>query len=316
MPRKRRYFKQLRLAQFRAMIELSRHNGFAAAAASLDLATPSVWQQLRALEDEFNVTLVDVNGQQVTLTEHGRLLVELAEPVVQGFDSIVDQFTQRSQSIHQRLVVASPANILVNELPSPIRRYRRKYEDVELSLIDLPSNPARQLLEDREADLAVVGQLETTFPATLQADPITTFPFMLVCPPDHPIVSMKRPGPKSLARFPLVMSNVGTNTRARVDQIFDRAGLRDQLRIACETSTKDLLLQYVEMGFGITIVPISPLYYDKAASSDGPSRQLAFRDMSGIFGHEQIVILRRRHRREPPHQKAFRDIVLDSIHPE
>ena len=89
---KRRYFKQLRIAQFRAMLELSRGKGFAAAATVLDLATPSVWQQVRALEDEFDVQLVEVNGQQVTLTDHGRLMVELATPVVDGFDGIIEQF--------------------------------------------------------------------------------------------------------------------------------------------------------------------------------------------------------------------------------
>ena len=314
MPSKRRYFKQLRVAQFRAMVELSRGKGFAAAAAALDLATPSVWQQVRALEDEFKVSLVEVNGQQVTLTEHGRLLVELAEPVVHGFDSIVEQFTQRSKSIPKRLNVASPANILVNELPSPIRRYHEEHADVELSLVDVPSNPARKLLEEGEVDVAVVGQLETSFPSTLAADLITRFPFMVVCPADHPILSVERLGPRSLARFPLVMSGLGTNTRTRVDKVFAKAGLLDKLRIACETSTKDLLLQYVQIGFGIAIVPISPRYRAKSAAPYGDIRELGFRDVSRVFGHEQIVILRRRHRREPQHQQSFRQTVIESVH--
>jgi DNA-binding transcriptional LysR family regulator len=314
MSLKRRYFKQLRISQFRAIVELSRGKGFAAAAAALDLATPSVWQQVRALEDEFNAALVDVNGQQVTLTEQGQLLVELAEPVVHGFDSIVEEFTERSHSIPHRLDVASPANILVNELPAPIHRYHEEHADVELSLIDVPSNPARKLLEDGEVDLAVVGQLEMSFPATLAADPITTFPFMLVCPADHPILSIKRLGPKTLARFPLVMSSIGTNTRRRVDEVFAKAGLLEKLRIVFVTSTKDLLLQYVQIGSGIAIVPISPRYCAKSAAPYGDIRKLGFRDVSNMFGHEQIVILRRRHRREPPHQQAFREIVMECIH--
>jgi DNA-binding transcriptional LysR family regulator len=313
MSSKRRYFKQLRIAQFRAIVELSRCKGFASAAAALDLATPSVWQQIRALEDEFDTNLVEVNGQQVTLTEQGQLLVELAEPIVHGFDSIVEEFSKRSRSIPDRLDVASPANILVNELPVPIHRFHEEHASVELSLIDVPSNPARQLLEDGEVDLAVVGQLDTDFPATLAADPITTFPFMVVCPIDHPVLSIKRLGPKSLARFPLVMSSIGTNTRKRVDAVFAKAGLLDDLRIVFETSTKDLLLQYVQIGSGIAIVPISPRYRAKSSAPYGDIRKLGFRDVSNLFGHEQIVILRRRHRREPPHQQAFRRIVMESI---
>lgn len=313
MPIKRRYFKQLRLSQFRAMIELARGNGFAAAASNLDLATPSVWQQVRALEDEFGIALIDVNGQQVSLTEQGQLLVQLAEPVVHGFDSIIEQFNKQSKSIPRRLAVASPANILVNELPAPIYRYHEEHGDVELSLTDVPSNPARKLLEDGEVDLAVVGQLDTNFPSTLIADRVTTFPFTLVCPTEHPVLSTKRITPRSLAKFPLVMSSKGTNTRTRVDEVFSKAGLLDQLRIVCETSTKDLLLQYVQLEFGIAVVPISPRYKSKSSSPFGDIGNLHFHDVSRVFGHEQIVILRRRHRREPEHQKAFREIVLEGV---
>lgn len=314
MKSKRRYFKQIRIAQFRAMIELSRGKGFSAAAEALELATPSVWQQVRALEDELGVSLIEVNRQSVSLTEQGQLLVELAEPIVHGFDSLLEEFNQLAQVMPRGLAVASPANILVNELPAPIRQYYQRYSDVELSLIDVASNQARKLLEEGEVDLAVAGQLETSFPSSLCADLITQFPFMLVCPEDHPILDIKRITPKSLVRFPLVMSSEGTNTRTRVDQVFADAGLSGQCRIVCQTSTKDLLLRFVQFGFGIAIVPISPQYTEKSDPPYGDIQRLRFRDVSRVFGHEQIVILRRRHRHEPPHQQAFREIVMQSIH--
>ena len=313
MASKRRYFKQLRLNQFRAIIELSRTKGFSAAATNLDLATPSVWQQIRALEDEFKVPLVEVTGHQVNLTRHGSLLVDLAEPVVEGFDSIVEQFTIRSDSMNQRLSVAAPANILINELPVAIRRFHSEHEHVELNLIDLPSNPARQMLESGEVDLAVVGQLDSSYSKMLVADRITSFPFMLVCALGHPILAIKRLGPRSIARYPLVMSNVGTNTRRRVDEVFAKAGLLQKLRIACETSTKDLQMQYVQMGLGLAIAPISPRYRAKSRAPYGDIRGLAFRDVSSLFGDEQIVVFRRRHRYESPQQYEFRKILLENI---
>ena len=313
MTEKRRYYKELRLSQLRAITELQRQRSFAGVAAVLELATPSVWQQIRGMEDDFGVPLVEVNGQQVTLTAQGRLLAELSEPVVQGFDAIREQFTQQAAAIPRRLTIAGPGNVLVNELPAPLRRYCDEHPDVELSLIDTPSNPARRMLEEGEVDLAVVGQLDTSFPSTLAADEITSFPFMLVCSPDHPVLSLQRIGPKSLARFPLVMSSLGTNTRRRVDEVFAAAGVRDRLRIVFETSTKELLLQYVRLNFGIAVVPISTRYQADSNAPYGDVQNLCFRDVSSTFGHEHIVILRRRHRREPAFQQAFRDIVRNSL---
>ena len=68
------------------------------------------------------------------------------------------------------------------------------------------------------------------------------------------------------------------------------------------------------VGFGLAIAPISPRWGAKIDSSNGNLKKLRSRDVSKLFGHEQIVILRRRHRREPPHQKAFRETVIQSVH--
>ena len=311
---KRRYYKEPRISQFRALVELSQIQGFAATARKLGLSTPSVWQQVRALEDEFKVPLIDTVGQSVKLTQQGQLLVELAEPIVQGFDSILEQFSRESESIPSRLSIASPADILATELAAPIRDYHDHYVNVDLSLIDAPSNTAKAMLEAGEVDLAVVGQLAESFPKSLAYDSVTRFQFTLVCPVNHPVLDRPRLNPRALARYPLVMSGIGTNTRTRVDEVFANAGLIDKLRIVCETSTKHLLLQSVENGFGIAIVPLSQGFHDRYLEQNDLSRRLAFVDMSTHFGCEHIVILRRRHRRETTHQLAFRELVLSILH--
>ena len=313
MPKRRRYYKELRISQLRAVMQIAQGKGFARAAAELGLTSPSVWQQVRGLEDEFGISLVEVEGQQVTLTEQGQILADLSGPIVRGFDSLREQFTELTQMQAHKLSVAAPGNVLVNELPSPIRKYREQHPEIELSLIDIPSNPARKLLEDGEVDLAVVGQLQKNFPTSLIADHVTSFPFTLVCRSNHPILESKRIGPKQMSHYPLVMSSIGTNTRHRVDEVFAKAGLQDQLRIAFVTSTKELLLQYVQMNFGIAVVPVSPRYRAVVDSPYGDIRQLAFRDVSKVFGYEHIVILRRKLRHEPPHQQAFRETVLSSL---
>ena len=56
----KRYFKELRFQQLRALLAVHRHQSFAGAAAALGLSTPSVWQQVRGLEDAFGAELVRV----------------------------------------------------------------------------------------------------------------------------------------------------------------------------------------------------------------------------------------------------------------
>ena len=72
-------------------------------------------------------------------------------------------------------------------------------------------------------------------------------------------------------------------------------------------------MQYVRLNFGIAVVPISTRYQADSNAPYGDVQNLCFRDVSSTFGHEHIVILRRRHRREPAFQQAFRDIVRNSL---
>lgn len=297
------------MQQLRAIVALASGQGFSRTAAELGLSTPTVWQQIRGLEAEFGVPLVEVRGQSVSLTPQGRQLVELATPVVLGFDSLRDLFKDHVKSLPQRLTIAAPNSVLSHELPEPLSRYRAAHPKVELTLIDMPSNPARQLVEAGKADLATVGQLQSTFPSTLAADHVTDYPFVLVCPADHPILAYRRLMPRHLLKYDLIMQSPGTNSRTRVDEVLGRtAGALP--RIAFTASTKEILLRYVRSGFGISVVSVSPRYL--ASRKDGAeSRQgLVFRDLSHVFGHEHVYILRRRHQHELPHQLAFRQTVL------
>lgn len=313
MSDKRRYYKELRISQLRALVQLARGSGFAAAANALDLSTPTVWNQIRALEDEFRQTLVEVNGRTVTLTERGKLLASLATPIVEGFDSIAERFSQEIGLATKTLSIASPSNILINELPSPFRIYRERCPEVEFSLVDMPSVAARKAVEEGEVDLAVAGLLENDLPSNMQISPVTEFPFCLVCNHDHPLLSMQRVTPKSLLKYPLILSARATNTRTRIDEILTRFGLIHRMKIACEASTKEICLQYVEMGFGITIAPLSLRYQRQLGSQSSVACNLAFRDLSKTFGTEPIVVIQRRDRYEPEHQSAFRDLVCKQV---
>jgi DNA-binding transcriptional LysR family regulator len=76
----RRYFKEVRFRQLHALVEFDRTGGFAPAAGALGLSVPSVWQQIRALELEYGVALVDSQGPLMFLTAEGRMLVDVAAP--------------------------------------------------------------------------------------------------------------------------------------------------------------------------------------------------------------------------------------------
>ena len=303
----RLFFKELRFRQLRALVELSRHKSFTAMAAALRLSVVSAWRQVRSLEEEFGVQLVITEGQQVTLTEDGILLVEMIEPLVESFLSVRSVFADRHKTAPRKLTVTAPAGVLTDALPGPVMRYRRKFPNVELRLMDRPSRAASAALLAGLADLAIVGMTPAdALPAALMSRRLVRYPIHLLCPSDHALATAKKLTVKLIAQHPLVLSSEDTSDRAQVDATFASAGVLGQLNIAISATRLPLITRYVAMGFGVALLAPGKAKFPRPKRGES---ELISRDVSQLFGHEDLVILQRKGRFELPHVKAFRELV-------
>jgi len=309
----RRYFKELRFRQLRALVELARVGSFTAVAAALKMSVPAAWQQIRALEEEFEVAMVRQSGKTVVLTKHGELLVQLAQPLVESFDGIRELFADQNRRLPRRITVATTASLLLHELQRPLALYREQHPDVQLSFIDRPSAMARKHLEDGEADVAVVGQIDEPDHPRIEAAPVTEYPFVLVCPVGHPLIKAKSLKPADLIKHPLVLPGPGSNAHIRAQDVFESAGLWQKANVALTASSFDIVVGYVRMGFGISVTSISPMILKEAAQGHSSYRGVAFRDLSKLFGREEVVVLHRKAKVELPHHQAFREIVVKAL---
>ncbi len=303
----RRFFKELRFRQLRALVELSRQKTFSAMASALGLSVVSAWRQVRSLEEEFGVQLLVTNGQQVSLTEDGRTLVEMSQPLVESFLSLRSVFEDRQNKAPRKLTVAAPAGVLSDALPEPVTIFRRKFPNVELRLMDRPSRAASAALLAGQADIAIVGlAMADESPSALTIHPLTRYPIHLLCPADHALARAGRITVKQIAQYPLVLSSEDTSDRAQVDLTFARAGVLDQLNVAISATRLPLITGYVALGFGVALLAPGMAKPQKPRRGQTP---LVWRDVSKLFGHEDLVLLQRKGRFELPHVKAFRELV-------
>lgn len=311
-PSARRYFKEVRFRQIRALVVLSREGSFAAAATSLGLAVPSVWQQVRALEDEYGVQLVLARGAQVYLTEDGRSLVEMAAPLVEGFDSLREMFVDRHRTTPRTLTIVAPAPMLHGALRRPIAAYKKKLPAVNLKLIDRPSQVARELIEAHGADIAVIGIAQGDKPLPqFHLWWLASYPFQLICPNEHPLATARRINLSDIVRYPLVLSVEESSSHRQIRHIFNQAGLGGRMNVTTTASNRALLLDYVAIRLGVTICTSAN---DATLPTPGPGEcELTMRNLVHLFGEEEVVLLQRKSRYELPHVRIFRETVLEEL---
>jgi DNA-binding transcriptional LysR family regulator len=311
----RRYFKELRFRQFRAFREVARTMSFAAAADALRISRPSLWQQVRALEEELGAALVRTENQQLSLTEDGALLVELIKPLVEEFDSIRTMFADRRANVVRRLRVATTSSLLANELQQPVQHYAQEHPAVRFSFVERPSKEAFSLLESGEADLAVVGMLDTTpRPEGFVFDEWLSYPFVVICPPGHPLEKAKRIEVRDIVEHPLLLPTAATNARQRITATLEEASCLGALNAVIESSTTLVLARYVGMGLGVAISSISPQLADELRTGGHGHPPLVVREVRSLFGEEPIVIARRKGGYLFSHVDGFRQLTLSSLH--
>jgi molybdate transport repressor ModE-like protein len=306
----RRYFKELRFRQLRSLLEVARTGSFAEAAEVLQLSCPTVWQQVRALEQEFKCPLVERHGRGAKLTEDGQFLLELATPVVDGFESMKDVFRQHKRIGPLHLTVATTAQLLANELAQPLQHFREQCPEVHIRFYENPSRSSLKMLENDEVDIAITGlPSDLSLKNDLDIEPIGAYPSVLLCRRDHPLTKKSRLDVQTLIKHKLILPAPNANSRAFYDRMFIQARLMEKVDVVLESTNAAVFLMFAQMGLGVCLFTLSPLFLKRLDGKSRPYQNLYWRDVTSLFGGETIVLARRRGKHLPRHVLNFQELV-------
>lgn len=293
-----RAYKEMTLQQLRSFCATARLGSLTAAAAALGLAHPTVWKQVHALEGE---KLIEPHGRGCRLTDAGRLLAGLAGPAVAHIDTLKRDFLEARAQVETWLTVAATPRTLVEDLPPCVVEFEQAHPQVRLVFKERRNDEVAQAVEAGEADLGLSPEAEPPAGGPwLQFEPAYQFDYVLITPRDHPLARRRHVRPHDLLPYPLVDSPEAFHDaalRARLEQL----GLfRTQPR-RVEAYFAATIRRYVELGFGIGIVPYLP--------GHPPQPRFHERSMSRHLGRGTIYLVWRRGTERGAAARAFADTV-------
>jgi DNA-binding transcriptional LysR family regulator len=259
MARRNRY-KDVQLPQLRSFCVVAGEGNFTAAAKSLGLSAPTVWEQVRALERRLGATLLRRRGRLVELTAEGRVLLELVQPHVTGLESLDRLFAAQCSAGLARLTVASTPNLLANHLVGPVQEFSRAYPSVCVTLRpNIRLDDGLSLLQRGQADLGVLAfRSEQMADPSFEYEPLFVLRLMLLTATGHPLTRKRKVTPADLVPYPLIMHLEGAPSRLAVDGLLARHHLRDQVRVVLESSHADVIRSYVASDIGIALIYTAP----------------------------------------------------------
>src|SRR5579884_3958259 len=166
---------------------VSRHLHFTRAAAELNVAQPSVSQQIRKLETELGTPLFHRMKKHVTLTEAGKTFLPHARAVLQQVDEARLEVQELSGMRKGSLAVGAPPSVGTRLYPRALAAFSQRHPGITLTFREAGSRTLVQLLEEGELDVAVVIQ-PIRHPA-LETRLLLEEELLLALPRRHPLAN-------------------------------------------------------------------------------------------------------------------------------
>lgn len=145
------------LDQLRALIGVVDHGGFRAASEALHKSQSAVSIAIKNLEDELKVAIFERDGYRPTLTDHGKILVQKARTVLSQAKGMSDLAQHYAQGVEAELRVVVSEIFDIQQILDVFRIIRDQYPATRLTLFVENFNAPLELLEDKEADIALVA---------------------------------------------------------------------------------------------------------------------------------------------------------------
>ncbi len=242
------------IRQLRYFVVLGDELHFGRAAAKLHIAQPALSQQIKAVEAELGLRLLERTSRGVTLTDAGARFLTEAQKVVARFDEAVETM--------QKLKDGTTGSLRVGVFPGPLRtllppvlvelRSQRPGLDVETRFI--PTDDQLTALHDARLEIALlpdVGQLSVEPP--LAAMVVGGEPLGIAVAASHPLAQKACLDAADVAQLPLVFM-----ARDGAPLIYDAvfAALRSagvQPRSVLEASTPESSLSLVGAGLAMSV---------------------------------------------------------------
>ena len=142
----------MELRHLRYFVAVAEEKSFNKAAERLFISQPPLSRQIKQLEEEIGVTLIDRENRPLKLTEAGEFFYDHALQIIKKSDDL-RAMTFRKGSFDNSLSIGFVSSILYGILPKVIARFREVYPNIEIKLYELNSWQQTQGLVDGKIDV-------------------------------------------------------------------------------------------------------------------------------------------------------------------
>ncbi|MBQ7342066.1 MAG: hydrogen peroxide-inducible genes activator [Alistipes sp.] len=246
------------IIQLEYLLAVANCGSFSMAAEHCFVTQPSLSMQIKALEEELGVVLLDRSKKPVIPTEAGEVVLEQVRETLKEYNSIREVVAEMKGEISGKLrlgVIPTIAPYLLHKfIPEFVRRYPR----VEIEIREMVTADIIEALRRDQIDAAIVAS--GTCPEGIVEHDMFSDRFFLYVSPSNPLYERSNVRIEDIDLQDLILLSPGNCMR---DQILELCqARRDTVQnYSFESGTIDTLMRLVDCTNNVTIIPEMALEY-------------------------------------------------------
>ncbi|MGA4515975.1 LysR family transcriptional regulator [Solibacillus silvestris] len=292
----------MELRQLEYFLMLCEEMQFTRAAERLNIAQPTLSQQIKVLENEVNTPLFHRIGKKITLTEAGQILYRQAQTIFQTLHTTKMQMQQLASLEKGILRIGALPGELTNIVSDLVLKFMHKFPHIQVTVTS--GEDIHTLLKNNKIDIGFsFSPLIENYDEQFVEIPLYTEQFCYVESKDsaaqHVPVQLR-----DILNEPLVLFPNAHLCR----RILNAAAKSDKLTIEpkFETSSIPAIFQFVEQGLGGTIV--AKTLFDLHVSD-----KLQAHIIQHPLLERETLLIYQKERLQSPAFKAFLDLLEPAL---
>ena len=293
------------LRQLRYLVALAEEGSFTRAAASEHIAQPAVSQQIRRLEDELGLALVERSTRRVRLTDAGELLVVRARRIMSELEAaeIELQALRGMQAGH--VTIGAMHTMGPVDPTLALALFSEQHPGVQFTVREQSSEEMAEMLRVDELDLAFLSVTERVESHGLGLYQLVAEELVVLVGPEHRLAKRRQVRMADLADESFISFREGARLRELLVWAGHEYGFEP--RVTLESNESHRVRRLVSRGLGVAILPRS--------DAEAPGAEIAVLKLIEPKLTRDITLAWREGRRHAPAAAAFLELARETFGP-
>ncbi len=241
----------MHIQNFKTFCDLVETQSFSKAARLNEVTQSAVSQQLKAMENYYDMLIIDRNQKKFRLTQQGTTLYNTFKEILSLYERLSCEIQEMRSVVSGSIQISTVNSIGLHELPPYLKSFMQEFPSVNARVEYRRANLVYEDVLHGNADLGLVA-----FPVKhkeLTIIPFATDELIVAMNPNHPLASQESLTIEELKDVEFIAFEKDIPTRKATDDILRKAEV--EVSIVMEFDNVETVKRALEINAGVAIIP-------------------------------------------------------------